>query len=129
MGSSHTFKKSERLIQRKLIEDIFNKKGKSIHAKPLLFVYLEHENDGPYPAQILISVSKRKFKRAHDRNRIKRVMKEAYRLQKHKIYSALENSNKQFALALLYLSSEPANFNEIEKKLNDAIEEFIKRIS
>lgn len=129
MGVSHTFHKSERLTQKKVIESIFNKQGKSIHANDFLLVYLETQLYTKFPAQVLISVSKRKFKKAHDRNRIKRILREAYRLNKHHIYAALSGSEKQFALALLYLSKEEVDFTTLEKQLKTSINEFIKRVS
>lgn len=125
----HTFHRSERLKKKLLIDSIFNKKGKSIHAGPILFVYLKAELDGPFPAQAMFSVSKKKFKKAHDRNRLKRLMREAYRLHKHIIYSALEATSDQYAIAMLYLDKEITDYQTVEASTINCIDEFVKRIS
>jgi len=125
----HTFHRSERLKKKLLIDSIFNKKGKSIHAGPILFVYLQASLDSSFPAQAMFSVSKKKFKKAHDRNRLKRLMREAYRLNKHLIYQALEGKKDQYAIAMLYLDKDMADYQTVESSTIKCIHEFIKRIS
>ncbi|GAK95888.1 ribonuclease P protein component [Nonlabens tegetincola] len=73
-----TFSKNQKLKSRKLIEQLF-KDGKSIKSGPLRLVYLPVEKE----TQIGVSVSKRYFKKAVDRNRLKRLLREAYRLSQH----------------------------------------------
>ncbi len=128
MGGLYTFHKSEILSHKKTIDAIFLKKGKSIFKPPLLFIFLETELNTSFPCQVLFSVSKRKFKKAVDRNEIKRQLREIYRLNKHKIYKAVPN-DKKYALSILYLNKEKCEYSIIEKNLNLAIDEFIKRIS
>lgn len=128
MGA-HSFHSSERLKKRSLIEAIFNKQGRSIISGPILFVYLNTELETSFPCQAMFSVSKRKFKRAHDRNRIKRLMKEAYRLNKHQIYDVLNESGQQYAIALLYLDKSIPDYHQIEEACKHCINEFVKRIS
>ncbi|MFY0644903.1 MAG: ribonuclease P protein component [Bacteroidia bacterium] len=129
MGKNYTLGKSERLNKRSLIDAIFNKEGKTIKSGPLLFVYLKADLDEPYPAQVLFSVSKRKFNKAKDRNRIKRLLKEVYRLSKPEIYKAIEAEKQTYALALLYLDNELLDFNTIEHHFKSIKDEFIKRHS
>jgi ribonuclease P protein component len=85
-----TFKRGERLKSRKVIEQMF-KRGQSFAQYPLRIVWVDmEERRSDFPAQFALSVSKKKFKRAVDRNRIRRLVREAYRLNKHVLYEGLE---------------------------------------
>lgn len=75
----HTLPKSERLCSRKVLEQLFSGGQPSVAAYPIRAVYMPTEEEG---VRIMVSVSKRYFKRAVKRNRIKRQLREAYRLQK-----------------------------------------------
>ncbi len=86
-----TFKRAERLKSRKVIEQLF-KQGQSFAQYPLRIVWVEMaEPRSEFPAQFALSVSKKKFKRAVDRNRIRRLVREAYRLNKHVLYRGWED--------------------------------------
>jgi len=76
---SHTFSKEERLCSRKVLEELFGGGHQSVSAFPVRAVYMRNGQSG---VRVLFSVSKRYFKRAVKRNRIKRQLREAYRLQK-----------------------------------------------
>ncbi|MEY2924955.1 MAG: hypothetical protein RLZZ337_1503 [Bacteroidota bacterium] len=128
MGSEHTFHKQEKLTHKYSIDAIFQKKGISILKPPILFVYLKTDLKTPFPAQVLLSVSKRKFKRAVDRNQIKRQLREVYRLNKAKMYAAIPSEDK-YAIGILYLNNEPVSYTLLDKQLNLAIDEFVKRLS
>ncbi len=116
-----TFTKAERLSRKKIIEELFSK-GESFLQYPVKVVWLENPLDGDYPAQVLISVPKRKFKHAVDRNLIKRRIREAYRKNKQSFYEFLTQRNKTCVLALLYVSVEIVSYAEIEKKIIVALE-------
>ena len=116
-----TFKKEERLSRKKIIESLFSD-GRSFVQYPVKVVWLEWPLDGKYPAQVLISVPKRRFKRAVDRNLLKRRIKEAYRKNKQSFYDFLTEKDKTCVLALLYVSGEIASYAEIEKKIIVALE-------
>ena len=73
-----TLGKQERLKSRKLIEKLY-KNGESVKAFPLRMVYLQTAHTSKFPAQVGVSVAKRNFKKAPDRNRLKRLMRETYR--------------------------------------------------
>ncbi|WP_084523800.1 ribonuclease P protein component [Adhaeribacter aquaticus] len=116
---SYSFPKEERLHSKKLITELFSK-GSSFNLYPLRFVYLTNPEPVSTPPQILVSVSKKYFKKAVDRNRIKRQMREAYRLQKPFFF--LNNSFKIYTLAIIYIGKEKNPFNIIRKKLNSGLE-------
>lgn len=112
-----TFKKEERLKSKKIISRLFNKEGQSTAKFPLRIIYLYTELNTEYPAQFTVSVSKRQFKNAVDRNRLKRQIREAYRLNKEMVYKSLERKEKQCAIMILYTGREAIPYREIEKKV------------
>ena len=122
-GNDKTFSKAERLCSKKLITQLFSK-GSAFNLYPLRFVILKAEAPGTEFPQVLISVSKKYFKRAHDRNRLKRQIREAYRLNKHKLMS--ENGHFLAVLGIIYIGKEKAAYNLIEKKLNSGLVRLVK---
>lgn len=117
-----TFNKKEKLKSEKLITQLFAE-GKSVMAYPLRLVYLKTNFDENVKAKAGVSVSKRNFKKAVDRNRIKRLMREAYRLQKGKIFN---NSSSQYALMILYIGKEKTDFETIQQKMKVLFDKFLK---
>lgn len=111
--NQHTLSKEERLSAEKRIEALFAG-GSSFIAYPLRVVYITHENELP-TVSILTSVSKKRFKRAVKRNRVKRLIREAYRLNKKDFIDFATESGKSFDIAFLYLKSELPTYAEIEK--------------
>lgn len=116
---SYRFPKEERLRSKKLIEQLF-REGSSFNSYPLRFVTLEVPATGTVPVQVLVSVSKRYFKKAVDRNRIKRQVREVYRLHKHLLRPQKENTT--LLIAFLYVGKEKSSFSLISKKLNSGLE-------
>ncbi|NQW41946.1 MAG: ribonuclease P protein component [Bacteroidetes bacterium] len=112
----NTLTKQERLTNVKLIENLY-KINESAKAFPLILVYNYHTIENI--TQVMFSVSKKKFKRAVDRNKIKRLMKECYRLQKHHFYSALEG--KTIYGSLMYTGSEIPSYELIFKTFEKLI--------
>ncbi len=107
-GVRHTFKKSERLSREKWIQELFEK-GSSFYLYPFKVILLPHPNP-ILSHQVLITVSSRQFKKAVDRNLIKRRIREAYRTQKEvlQIQPAI--------FALVYTAKEILPFAEIKTK-------------
>ena len=108
-----SFKKSERLCHVKVIESLFDRKNnlnKSLSAYPLLMIY-QFEEEERLP-KVLFSVPKRKFKRAVDRNLLKRRLKEAYRLNKKLI-----TSNQALNIAFIYTGKEILGFKKLAESL------------
>ncbi len=119
---SFSYPKKEKLKSRTVIDLIFTK-GKSVSKYPLRLAFIEIENKSDIPTiNFGVSVSKKYFKKAVDRNYIKRVLRECYRLNKHLIQ---DNAQKSYAMMLLYQSKELANFHEINAKAVLLFEKFI----
>ena len=117
MEASNIFKKEERLCSKATIEALYAN-GKSVAAYPLRAVYLPLEAEENAPAaSILISVSKKRFKHAVDRNLAKRRLREAYRLNKHTFTEQLQQQGKRMAIAILYLDKQHHSFGYLQAKM------------
>ncbi|MBO4487346.1 MAG: ribonuclease P protein component [Bacteroidaceae bacterium] len=103
------FRKTERITSRKEIESLFERgKSSAITAMPLRVVYQESgQEEAGVPVKVLVSVSKKRLRHAIDRNRAKRQIREAYRLQHHSLTEALVTRGKQLRLAFIWLSTQP----------------------
>ena len=113
----YTFKKEERLCSKKLIEELFHN-GSSFLLYPFRIVWLKHALPVLSPVQVLINVPKRRFKKAVDRNLIKRRIREAYRLNKSsEFYVFLDKDSIQLLLAFQYVGKDIADFKLIDKKM------------
>lgn len=119
-----TYPKNEKLKSRKQIEQLFTE-GKSVSKYPLRLVYIKTENQEE-PFQISVSVSKKYFKKAVDRNYFKRVLRETYRLNQHLLK---ENLNQSYAFMFLYQSKDRLSFEEINQKTIELFEKFHSNIS
>lgn len=116
----YTLSKEERLSWKRYIDLLFEK-GQSFVAFPLRVVYLPMEEEMRAPVSIMISVPKKKFKRAVKRNLIKRQVREAYRVRKYDLIEPLTEKNKGMLVAFLYVDKEIHPFADIEKAMNKAI--------
>ena len=113
----YTFTKEERLCNKKLIDKLFHN-GSSFLCYPFKASWLYTDEPQLYPVQILFSVSKKRYKRAVDRNLIKRRMREAYRLKKQQyLYDVLNGADKKIMLSLGYIGKEIAPYDFTEKKM------------
>ncbi|MFQ5446125.1 MAG: ribonuclease P protein component [Saprospiraceae bacterium] len=122
-----TFKKTERLKSRKTIERLFTG-GQSFGVYPLRLVFLkENEVKGAVPVQFTASVSKRNFKSAVVRNRLKRRIREAWRLNKHRLYQELSDAPVQYAFMVIYIAKEEMPYAAVEKAMQAMIRRFIKK--
>ena len=116
MDERHTFGKNERLHSRKLIGKLFSD-GSSFFIYPFKVIFLEVDAADDSPAKLLITVSKRNFKKAVQRNRIKRLIRESYRLNKQVLYSKRRNNGKQLLTGLIFVGKTIPPFAEIERKI------------
>ena len=120
-----TYSKKEKLKSKKLIEQLFTK-GQSVSAFPLRLVFLPTTFDDEVAAKTGVSVSKRHFKTAVDRNRIKRLMRESYRLNKAVYFN---NIATQYAFMILYIGKDIPALTEVETRMNNLFEKFLKTVS
>ncbi len=114
MEQRFTFKRAERLKSRKLIEQTFAE-GKSKIAYPIRAVWLLR--DAEQQTQAAFAVPKRRIKKAVDRNRIKRIIREAYRLNKHLLYEQLDNKEQSAAIIFHYVANEELPHDKIEASI------------
>lgn len=125
-GKSFSLKKAERLSSKKCIDKLFAE-GDSILQYPLKMVFLKTELQTKYPVQAGFTTSKKNFKRAVARNRIKRVLRETYRLNKHLVYNELEQ--EQLALFVIFIGKELPKYDIVEGAMKKGLSKIIKKIS
>ena len=127
MTTAPTFKKEERIVSNLLIETLFEKgNSQSLSAYPLRAVFLKTEQrEGCAPVQLLISVPKKKFKHAVDRNRVKRQIREAYRKNKAILEGTL-GEGQMLLIAIIWLSDRHFATNEIEKRVVSLLKQMAK---
>jgi ribonuclease P protein component len=118
------YPKSERLKSKSTIDLLFSK-GKSVSKYPLRLVYVPLISETKSDIQIGVSVSKKYFKKAVDRNYFKRVLRETFRFNKHIILDAI---NRPYALMFFYQSSDRLSFTEIQEKTTQLFEKFEAQI-
>lgn len=120
----YSFSAKEKLKSKKNIEELF-KKGSSFYLNnfQVRFCAISQEVDNH---QILISVPKKKLKRAVDRNLIKRRVREAYRLNKHIIVDFSKSQN--FSIGFVYLSSSILSYKEIETQIIQCLKKLLNKI-
>ena len=124
-----SYPKSEKLKSKKTIDLLFSK-GKSVSKYPLRLVYVESDFDisesrdfgTAQKIKMGVSVSKKYFKHAVDRNYFKRLLREAYRLNKHLLIDHLE---KPHAFMFFYQSNDRLSYQEIETKTIQLFEKFV----
>jgi ribonuclease P protein component len=114
--ATFTFNKQEKLKSRKLTKQLFAE-GKSFLVFPIKVMYLPIKEPLDFPIKIGVSASSRTFKHAVDRNRIKRVMKEQYRLNKLPLHQYATANNKQVIAFFLYINKILPEKGLVEKKM------------
>ena len=118
-----TYGKTEKLKSKKSIEELFDE-GLSVSSFPLRLIYLKKSHNSNFPFQMGISVSKRKIARAVDRNRVKRVVREAYRLNKYDLFNETE---EQYVAMLLFLDTKEWDQKELTMKLQKLSKKFMDK--
>ncbi|MBK9282884.1 MAG: ribonuclease P protein component [Sphingobacteriaceae bacterium] len=101
------------------------KKGKSKIIAPIRVTYVITEIAQEHPAKAMFIVPKRLFKKAKDRNKLKRRIKEAYRKNKFQLYEKLNGAGKKYLIGFSYTAKEISSYEEIEKSVLKLIEKII----
>lgn len=121
----YTYPKHEKLKSRIIIGSLFEE-GKSVSKYPLRLVYAPLPEGEAGPLQMGVSVSKKYFKRAHDRNFYKRLLRESYRLNKHLL---LDNITKPYAVMFFYQTKDRLTYAEVQEKTEQLFEKFLREES
>ena len=113
-----TLSKDERICSKKLINELFTGNGRSMTAFPLRVVFMKRTIVDDQPrAAMLVSVPKRYFKHAVDRNRVKRQVREAFRRNKSIITQNLTDDHEAVAMAFVWLTNEKYPSSEVENRM------------
>jgi len=126
---SHTFRKEEKLCSQKIMGDLFLS-GNTFLCYPVKIVWKKLDViPSQFPAQVGFSVPKRLFKHAVDRNRLKRLLRESYRLHKAILYEELEFAGYRIALMIIYIAKEELPFSKIEPALLKALNKINEQLT
>ncbi len=120
----NSYPKAEKLKSKKIIELLFTE-GKSVSKYPLRLVYIPHHFEENAPLKIGVSVSKKYFKNAVERNYFKRVLRECYRLNKSLLVDHLED---KYCMMFFYQTKEKLSYSEINEKTIQLFEKFVKTL-
>ena len=115
-----TYPKKEKLKSKTTIDLLFSE-GNSVSKFPLRLVYVENKEPNAELMKMGVSVSKKYFKKAVDRNYFKRVLRETYRLNKHLL---IDNLEKPYAFMFFYQTKERLSYQEIEEKTIQLFQKF-----
>jgi ribonuclease P protein component len=113
----HTFRKTERLTGKKRIAGL-HRSGVAVKEYPFVCIYQPVEFIDDSPAKLVISVPKRRVRKAVNRNKIKRRIREAYRQHKHPLYEALKSATKQWAILLIFVGDEEVSQKNVNEKIS-----------
>jgi ribonuclease P protein component len=127
MSLLNSFSKSEHLCGEKRINRLFTD-GEAFIAYPLRVVFLIEPKTDIEPLSILVSVPKKRFKRAVKRNILKRRIREAYRLNKQSICEKLNGKEIQIHIAFNYVSNDVLEYATIEKKMKLSLQKIIDKM-
>ena len=118
-----TFPKIEKLKSKKTIEALFAE-GKNLREFPLKLIYLKTPFEDGARIKVGVVAPKKKFKKAVDRNLIKRLLRESYRLNKSLIFNNIEGN---YAFLFLYLGHKAPSFDEVHIAMKKLLETFLKK--
>ena len=121
------FPKYERICKENDIQTLFDK-GVGVSVYPFRVIYLfRHDESHPVTVRLLVSVSKKRFHHAFKRNRVKRLMREAWRRNKRPLYEICGKDNISVDVALVYTATVIHSYDEMFAKTKKAVQEIVKR--
>ena len=127
MAGTFSYNKFEKLKSSKQIELLFAQ-GKSISSFPVKVFYLPVDNSPLHPVQVGVGVSARNFKKAVDRNTIKRRLREAYRLHKLPLHEHLMAQQKSVAVFILWIDKQLPTTEALQDLMPAVVEKLIKQL-
>ena len=123
------YHKKEKLKSRTELQAIFTT-GKSFSVFPIKVFFIEKDTMGTsVPVHAGVGVGSKHFKKAVDRNRIKRLLREAYRLEKQRLHEVVSAQSKTISVFFLYLDKELPDYTLIRVKMKEGLEKLIKKIN
>jgi ribonuclease P protein component, eubacterial len=122
-----SFKKEEHLCSKKAFDNLL-KTGSSLFCYPLKIQWVKTDFPLPCRVQIAFAVPKKRFKRAVDRNLIKRRLREAYRLNKGSLYSFLEERQIRLQILFVYIAPDILTYRELEPKIKKALDSIMDAV-
>lgn len=118
--NKNSLSKEERLFLERDIDELFAK-GKAFLAFPLRVLYLPVERKESAAVSFFVSVPKKRIRKAHDRNRVKRLVRECYRVRKHDLVHLFEQKQKTLFIGFVYVGDEVSSFAAIHKAMERAM--------
>ncbi|MBI1221080.1 MAG: hypothetical protein GC180_00625 [Bacteroidetes bacterium] len=122
------FRKEERLSGLKPVQRLFTEKTGSIFIYPLRVNFLLHQDEDAPPLRVLLLASKKRFRRANVRNRVKRVLREVYRKNSHDLREALTSKNKKIDLSISFVGEKDMGSHEVEQIFLSIAERLMKSL-
>lgn len=119
MPSPHSYNKTEKLKSRKTLNEVFTK-GRSFSVFPVKVFYVMNES-AEHSVKTGVGVSTRNFKKAVDRNRIKRLLRECYRLNKTVLHEAVTKKQKDLSVFFLFVGKELPDYEMLSGKIKTAL--------
>lgn len=117
------FSKQDRLCSQKQVDELFHS-GERLMVFPYSIRWMVSDR-----TQVLISAPKRKFRHAVDRNRVKRLTRECYRLHKPELYALLDHHNVHLAIAITYIHTEILDFHTLQHRFDKILQQFNTQLS
>lgn len=127
MDNKNTYSKNEKLKSRKALEGLFAR-GKSFSIFPIKVFYTIEDNP-KNEVHAGVGVSSRVFKKANDRNRVKRLLREVYRTQKHPLYTAMNQKTGSLDVFFLYIGKELPEFTALKETMEKVLEKLVRKIN
>ena len=128
MAKTFSYGKKEKLKRRKLLDEIFSN-GKTFTNHPIKIFYLQPLQPLDFPVKAGVGVSSKYFKKAVHRNRIKRLLREAYRTEKILLHEYLNTRGKQVIIFILYIDKVLPDYAAVKTKMQSALNRLIKQLN